>query len=68
MKVIDTCKGEKSKTPFQARCGSGKIPAIEQYCCKFQLKVVMDTVTNNWWLMLDSNIEDSHYSPVRKEA
>ncbi len=68
MKVIDTCKGEKSKTPFQTRCSGGKMPAIEQYCCNFQLKVVMDTITNHWWSMSDSNIEHSHHPPVRKEA
>ncbi len=68
MKVIDTCKGEKSKTLFQAHRSGGKMPANELYCCEFQLKVAMDTVTNNWWLMSDSNIEHSHHPPVRKEA
>ncbi len=68
MKVIDTCKGEKSKTPFQARRSGGKMPTNDQYCCKFQLKVVMDTVTNHWWLMSDSHIEHSHHPPVKKEA
>ena len=32
-KVIDTRKGEKSKTPFQAHCSGGKMPANELYCC-----------------------------------
>ncbi len=68
MKVIDTCKGGKSKTPFKVHCSCGKMPAIEQYCCKFQLKVAMDTVTNCWWLMSDSNIEHSHHPPVRKKV
>ncbi len=44
------------------------MPANELYCCKFQLKVVMDTVTNQWWLISDSNIEHSHHPSVRKEA
>ncbi len=39
MKAIDTHKGEKLKTPFQVHCSGGKMPAIEQYCCKLQLKV-----------------------------
>ena len=68
MKVIDTREGEKSKAPFQARRSGGKMPAIEHYRCKFQLKVAMDIVTNHWWLMSDSNIEHSHHPPVRKEA
>ncbi len=66
MKVIDTCKGKKSKTPFLARHSGSKMPANEQYHCKFQLKVAMDTVKNHWWLMSDSNIEHSHHPPVRK--
>ncbi len=53
MKVIDARKREKSKTPFQARCSGGKMPANELYHCKFQLNIVMDTVTNHWWLMSD---------------
>ncbi len=68
MKVIYTCKGEKSKTPFQVHRSGGKMPAIEQYHCKFQLKVVMETITNHWWLMSDSDIEHSRHPPVRKEA
>ncbi len=57
MKVINTCIGEKSKTTFKVHHSGGKMPAIEQYCCEFQLKVAMDTVTNHWWLKLNSNIE-----------
>ncbi len=68
MKVIDTHEEAKSKTPFKAHCSGGKMPAHEHYCCKFPLKVAMDTVTNHWWLMSDSNIEHSHHPPVRKEA
>ncbi len=68
MKVIDTREGEKSKTPFQVRRSGRKMPTNDQYLCKFQLKVAMDTVTNHWWLMSDSNIEHSHHPPVRKEA
>ncbi len=68
MQVIDTCEGEESNTPFQAHCSGGKMPAIEQYCCKFQLKVVMDTITNHWWLISDSNIEHSNHLLVRKES
>ncbi len=68
MKVIDPCKGEKSKTLFQVHHSGGKMLANEQYGCKFQLKVVMDTVTNHWWLMSDSHIEHSHHLPVKKEA
>ncbi len=28
----------------------------------------MNTITNQWWLMSDSNMEHSHHPPVRKEA
>ncbi len=55
------------KTPFQVHHSGGKMPTNNQYCCKFQLKVAMDTVTNHWWLMSDSNIEHSHHPSVRKE-
>ncbi len=68
MKVIDTCKGAKSKTPFQARHSGVKMPGNKQYHCKFQLKVSIDTVTNHWRLMSDSNIEHPQYPNVRKEA
>ncbi len=56
------------KTPFQTQQSGGKMPVNKQYHCKFQLKVAMDTVTNHWWLMSYSNIEHSHYPPVKKEA
>ena len=68
MKMIDIREGEKSKTPFQACRSGGKMPTNDQYLCKFQLKVAMDTVTNHWWLMSDSQLEHSHHPPVRKEA
>ncbi len=68
MKVIDTHEGEKSKTSFKVCCSGGKMTAMEQYCCKFQLKVVMDTITNHWWLMSDSNIEHSNHPLVTKET
>ena len=68
MKVVDTREGVKSTTVFQARRNGGKMPAKEEYLCKFKLKVVMDTATNHWWLMSDSHIEHSHHPPVNKEA
>ena len=68
MKVMDTREGVKSDKPFQPRRSNGMMPAKEEYLCKFRLKVAMDSITNRWWLMSDSNIEHSHHPPVRKEA
>ena len=68
-RVVDTREGgAKEKKAFQARRSIGKMPANQDFLCKFKLKLIMDPGTEHWWLMSDSVIEHTFHPPVRKEA